>query len=47
MWALLYGAKNGLADRELAHKEVWTSAKRSGADILISYAAREAKAWLI
>jgi porphobilinogen synthase len=36
----------GLADRTALHLEVWTSLARSGADIIISYAARNAKKWI-
>ncbi len=39
-------AANGLVDRALAHLEVWTSLQRSGADSIISYAAREARNWI-
>lgn len=39
-------AKLGLADREAAHVEVWTALQRSGAGIIISYAARYAKKWI-
>ncbi len=41
---LMAGA--GLLDRTAAHLELWTSLKRAGADIIISYAAREARAWI-
>jgi porphobilinogen synthase len=36
----------GLLDRERAHLELWTALKRAGADIIISYAARNAKNWI-
>jgi porphobilinogen synthase len=36
----------GLADREAIHIETWAALQRSGADIIISYAARNAKKWL-
>ena len=39
-------AANGLADRARAHLEVWTALQRSGADCIISYAAREARTWI-
>jgi porphobilinogen synthase len=39
-------AQQGIVDREKAHLEVWTSIKRAGAGIIISYAARNAKAWI-
>lgn len=39
-------AEKGLADREVAHIEVWTALQRSGAGIIISYAARNAKKWI-
>lgn len=35
-----------LLERSSAHIEVWAALKRSGADIIISYAARNAKAWI-
>jgi len=46
-----YAALESLADqelvnREMAHLETWTALKRSGADIIISYAARNAKEWI-
>jgi porphobilinogen synthase len=37
---------NGLAQREAAHAEVWAALQRAGADIIISYAARDAKEWI-
>lgn len=36
-------AQQGLLNREAAHLEVWAALQRSGADIIISYASREAK----
>ena len=39
-------AKNNIIDRDKAHLEVWTSLKRGGAGIIISYAARHAKEWI-
>lgn len=39
-------AEKGLLDREAAHVEVWAALQRSGADIIISYAARNAKNWI-
>lgn len=39
-------AGSGLADRAGAHLEVWTALQRSGASIIISYAARNAKKWI-
>src|SRR5258705_1378096 len=39
-------AENGLLNREAAHLEVWTALQRSGADIIISYAAKHAKKWI-
>lgn len=39
-------AEKGLLDREAAHVEVWAALQRSGADIIISYAARNAKEWI-
>jgi porphobilinogen synthase len=39
-------AREGLLQREAAHLEVWTALKRAGADIIISYAARESKQWI-
>lgn len=38
--------EKGLAERALAHLEVWTALQRSGAGIIISYAARNAKKWI-
>ena len=39
-------AEKDLLDREAAHLEVWVGLQRSGADIIISYAARHAKEWI-
>jgi len=39
-------AEKGLVNREAAHLEVWTALTRSGADIIISYAAKNAKEWI-
>lgn len=39
-------AEKGLLNREAAHLEVWTALQRSGADIVISYAAKHAKEWI-
>jgi porphobilinogen synthase len=39
-------AQQGLLRREPAHLEVWAALQRSGADIIISYAATEAKQWI-
>ena len=39
-------AEKGMADRSAVHLEVWTAMVRSGADIIISYAARNAKQWI-
>ena len=46
-----YAAIEGLSEkklvnREAAHLEVWTALARAGADIIISYAAVHAKAWI-
>lgn len=38
--------EKGYAKREAAHAEVWAALQRSGADIIISYAARHAKQWI-
>src|SRR4029078_1786961 len=35
-----------LVNRESAHLEVWTALTRAGADIIISYAAKNAKEWI-
>ncbi len=39
-------AEKGLVNREAAHLEVWAALQRSGADIVISYASRNAKEWI-
>jgi porphobilinogen synthase len=39
-------AEKGLVNRETAHLEVWTALTRAGADIIISYAAQNAKEWI-
>ena len=39
-------AEKGMADRAAVHLEVWTALVRAGADIIISYAARNAKQWI-
>ncbi len=39
-------AEKGLLNREAAHIETWAALQRSGADIIISYAARNAKEWI-
>src|SRR4030095_3119586 len=39
-------AERRLLDREAAHLEVWTALQRSGADVIISYAAKHAKEWI-
>jgi porphobilinogen synthase len=39
-------AQNNLGDRKSLHLEVWAAFKRSGASIIISYAARNAHEWL-
>ncbi|MEP6513275.1 MAG: porphobilinogen synthase [Parafilimonas sp.] len=39
-------AQQNIIDRTKAHIEIWTSLKRGGADIIISYAARHAKQWI-
>jgi len=39
-------AEKGFVKREAAHLEVWTALARSGADIIISYAAKNAKEWI-
>jgi porphobilinogen synthase len=39
-------AEKGLVNREAAHLEVWTALTRAGADIIISYAAKNAKEWI-
>ena len=39
-------AEKELVNREAAHLEVWTALTRAGADIIISYAAKNAKEWI-
>ncbi len=39
-------ANQNLLKREAAHMETWAALARSGADIIISYAARHAKKWI-
>lgn len=39
-------AEKGLVNHETAHLEVWTALTRAGADIIISYAAKNAKEWI-
>jgi porphobilinogen synthase len=39
-------AEKSLVNREAAHLEVWTALTRAGADIIISYAAKNAKKWI-
>lgn len=39
-------AEKGIVEREAAHLELWTALKRAGADIIISYASREAREWI-
>jgi len=39
-------AEKGIVNREAAHLELWTALKRAGADIIISYASREAREWI-
>jgi len=39
-------AMQGLLKRESTHLEVWAALQRSGADIIISYAAKHAKQWI-
>lgn len=38
--------EKNLVNRAAAHVEVWTALQRSGADIIISYAAKHAKEWI-
>ena len=38
--------QKGWVNREAAHLEVWTALARAGADILISYAAKQAREWI-
>jgi len=39
-------AEKNLVNREAAHLEVWAALTRAGADIIISYAAKNAKEWI-
>jgi porphobilinogen synthase len=39
-------AATGLLQREAAHIEVWAALQRSGANIIISYAAKHAQKWI-
>lgn len=39
-------AEAGLLNKETAHLETWSALLRSGADIIISYASRNAKEWI-
>jgi porphobilinogen synthase len=39
-------AQHHIIERDKAHVEIWTSLKRGGANIIISYAARHAKEWI-
>jgi len=39
-------AEKKLVNREAAHLEVWTALTRAGADIIISYASKNAKQWI-
>lgn len=39
-------AQHNIIERDKAHVEIWTSLKRGGANIIISYAARHAKEWI-
>ena len=39
-------AVKGIVNRETAHLELWTALKRAGADMIISYAARESREWI-
>jgi porphobilinogen synthase len=39
-------AEKSLVNREATHLEVWTALTRAGADIIISYAAKNAKEWI-
>ncbi len=38
--------QQGFMQREAAHTEVWTALTRSGANMIISYASRNAKEWI-
>ena len=39
-------AENNLLERHKGHLEIWTSLKRAGADMIISYASRNARNWI-
>lgn len=39
-------AEKGLVNRVAAHLEVWTALRRAGANMIISYAANEAREWI-
>jgi porphobilinogen synthase len=39
-------AEQGVIERSKGHVEVWTSIKRAGASMIISYASRHAKKWI-
>jgi porphobilinogen synthase len=39
-------AERGLVNKQAAHLEVWTALTRAGANIIISYAAKNAKEWI-
>lgn len=39
-------SSEGLVDRAKAHLELWSALQRSGADIIISYAATQARSWI-
>ncbi len=39
-------AEKNLVNREATHLEVWSALTRAGADIIISYAAKNAKKWI-
>lgn len=39
-------AEKNLVNREAAHLEVWTALTRAGADIIISYAAKNSREWI-
>ena len=39
-------AEKSLVNREAAHLEVWAALTRAGADIIISYAAKNSKEWI-
>jgi porphobilinogen synthase len=40
-------ARNGYAERHSLHLETWFAMVRAGCDVVISYAAREAKNWIL